>query len=48
MGNPIRVLLVENQPLTRLGVRSVMQNESDIDLSAEADNAADGFAQFRA
>ena len=48
MSKSIRVLLVENQPLTRLGVRSVMQNESDIDLSAEADNAADGFAQFRA
>jgi DNA-binding NarL/FixJ family response regulator len=43
----IRVLLVENQPLTRLGVRSVLQNESHIELIAESDNAADGFAKFR-
>jgi DNA-binding NarL/FixJ family response regulator len=47
MSKSIRVLLVENQPLTRLGVRSVLQNESDIDLIVEADNAADGFAKFR-
>ena len=43
----IRLLLIENQPLTRLGVRSVIDNESDIDLIAEADNAADGFELFR-
>jgi DNA-binding NarL/FixJ family response regulator len=42
----IRVLLVENQPLTRLGVRSVLQNESDISIIAETGNAADAFAKF--
>jgi DNA-binding NarL/FixJ family response regulator len=41
------VLLVENQPLTRLGVFAVLQNEADIDLIADTDNAADGFAKFR-
>jgi len=47
MTNPIKVLLIENQPLTRLGVRAVLDGESDIDLFAETDNAADGFARFR-
>ncbi|HEX6125974.1 MAG TPA: response regulator transcription factor [Pyrinomonadaceae bacterium] len=43
----IRLLLIENQPLTRLGVRSVVDGEDDIELIAEADNAADGFALFQ-
>ena len=47
MTESIRVLLVENQPLTRLGVRVVLQNETDIVLIAETDKAADGFAKFR-
>ncbi len=41
------VLLVEHQPLTRLGVRSVLDKEVDLNLIAEAGNAADGFAKFR-
>lgn len=44
---PIRTLLVENQPLTRIGVRTVLLNEQDIELTAESDNAADGFEKFR-
>lgn len=43
----IEILLIENQPLTRLGVRAVIKNEIDIELTGEADNAADGFAMFR-
>lgn len=43
----INVLLIENQSLTRLGVRAVIDGESDIDLVGETDNAADGFSQFR-
>ncbi|MEO8574994.1 MAG: response regulator transcription factor [Pyrinomonadaceae bacterium] len=43
----IRLLLIENQPLTRLGIRSVVVGEEDIDLVVEADNAADGFQLFR-
>ena len=46
MPDPISVLLVENQPLTRLGVRSVIDGEANIDLVAEADNAVDGFELF--
>lgn len=42
-----RVLLVEDQPLTRLGVRTVINSQSDISLVGETDNAVDGFAKFR-
>lgn len=43
----IGVLLIENQSLTRLGVRAVLSAETDIELRGEADNAADGFARFK-
>lgn len=39
--------MVEHQPLTRLGVRSVLSSELDIKLVGETDNASDGFAKFR-
>ena len=42
----IRLLLIEYQPLTRLGVRVVIESEADIELIAESDNAADGFRLF--
>jgi DNA-binding NarL/FixJ family response regulator len=41
------VLLIENQPLTRIGVRYVLNPEADIELAGETDNAADGFRMFR-
>ena len=44
---PTRLLIVENQPLTRIGVRSVIAQESDVELISETDNAADGFTKFR-
>jgi two-component system NarL family response regulator len=47
MTRAIRVLLIENQPLTRIGGRAVLENESDIELVGEAENAADGFRQFQ-
>ena len=47
MADPIKLLLVENQPLTRVGVKTVLEPETDIELVAEADNAADGFEKFR-
>lgn len=40
------MLLIENQPLTRLGVRSVVGGENDIELLGESDSAADGFKLF--
>ena len=47
MTDSIKVLLVEDQPLTRIGIRFVLGNEGDIDLINEADNSADGFDLFR-
>jgi DNA-binding NarL/FixJ family response regulator len=44
---PIQLLLIENHPLTRLGARTVLEQEEDIEIVAESDNAADGFAKFR-
>ena len=43
----IRVLVIEDQPLTRIGIRSVAAEAVDIEIAAETDNAADGFAKFR-
>lgn len=47
MTDPTKVLLIEYQPLTRLGVRAVISSESDIELAGDTDNAADGFAKFK-
>ena len=47
MADRIRVLLVEDQPLTRLGVRSVIENEPDIELVGETNNSTDGFRKFK-
>ncbi len=44
---PITLLLIENQPLTRLGVRTVIDGENNIEFAGEADNAAEGFELFR-
>lgn len=47
MLDTIRILLIEDQPLTRIGVRTVLLGQEDLDLIAEEDNAADGFARFK-
>jgi DNA-binding NarL/FixJ family response regulator len=47
MAEPITLLLVEDQPLTRLGISGVLKEQPDIELVGETDNAADGFAKFR-
>lgn len=43
----IKVLIIEHQTLTRLGVRAILGDETDIELIGEADNAADGRSLFR-
>ncbi len=42
----IQLLLIENQPLTRLGVRAVIEKEPDIEIVGESDNAENGFKLF--
>jgi DNA-binding NarL/FixJ family response regulator len=43
----IHLLMIEHQPLTRLGVRAVVADQADIELIGETDNAADGFEKFK-
>jgi DNA-binding NarL/FixJ family response regulator len=47
MPNLIRLLLVENQPLTRLGVKTVAAAEPDIEVVGESDSSVGGFDCFR-
>ena len=47
MSESISVLLIENQPLTRIGIVSVIAPQADIELIGEADSPAGGFAKFR-
>jgi DNA-binding NarL/FixJ family response regulator len=47
MSEPIRVLLTEDKPITRIGIRTVLQNEDGIELIREAATAADGFEKYR-
>lgn len=42
-----KVLLIENQPLTRLGVRTVIDGETDIELAGETDDPTKGFDLFK-
>lgn len=44
---PIKALLIEHQPLSRLGIRAALSNESDISLVADTGDLADGSAKFR-
>ena len=46
MSATIHTLLIESQPLTRLGIGSVLSKTDDIVLAGEADNAADGLRLF--
>jgi DNA-binding NarL/FixJ family response regulator len=43
----IQVLLIEDQPLTRIGVRTVLLGEQDLGLVGEAETADQGFRRFR-
>lgn len=44
---PIRVLLTEHQTLVRIGIKTVLDRTSDIELIAEAETGARGFELFR-
>lgn len=43
----IKVLLIEDKTLTRVGIRTAIADESDIDLIAETDNATEGYTLFK-
>jgi len=47
-GSPIRVLLVDDHPLSRQGVRVLIEVQDDMEAVAEAGNGREALAQFRA
>lgn len=47
MAEPITLLLIEDKPLTRIGVRAVIDREPDIAFVGETDDAREGFKLFR-
>lgn len=48
MTEPIRVLLVDDQALIRIGFRLVLEAEPDIEIAGEAEDGADAIAQTAA
>lgn len=42
----IRVLLIENQFLTRIGIRTILNAQSDLEIIGEAGSGADGLQMF--
>ncbi len=42
----MKVLIIEHQPLTRLGIKTLLNGTEDINLIGEATDPADGFRQF--
>jgi DNA-binding NarL/FixJ family response regulator len=46
MHDKIKVLLIEHQPLTRLGIKTLLFTADDLDLIGEAPSPEDGFRQF--
>lgn len=47
MQNPIRVLLIENQILTRAGIKTLLEKYDDFEIVGEADSGAKGFELFQ-
>ncbi|MEO8650103.1 MAG: response regulator transcription factor [Acidobacteriota bacterium] len=46
MAEAINVLMVESQPLTRIGIRTVLDGQEDLNLIGESGNPSDGIAMF--
>jgi DNA-binding NarL/FixJ family response regulator len=44
--NPIRVLLIENQTLTRIGIKTILEAQNDFEIVGETDSGAKGFTLF--
>ncbi|MBA2736038.1 MAG: response regulator transcription factor [Pyrinomonadaceae bacterium] len=46
MKTPIRILIVENQTLTRVGIETILNEQNDIEIVGKAETSADGFRLF--
>lgn len=47
MQNSIRVLLVENQTLVRIGIKTILETENNIEIIAETETGAEGLQKFK-
>lgn len=47
MQKSIRVLLIENQTLTRVGIKTILETSDDFEIAGEAASGAEGFALFK-
>lgn len=47
MQNQIRTLLIENQTLTRIGIKTILSEQVDFEIVGEAETGAEGFELFR-
>lgn len=43
----VRILIIENQTLTRVGLQTILNTQNDLQIVGEAQNAAEGFKFFR-
>ena len=47
MQNKIRVLLIENQTLTRVGIKTILRMQNDFEIAGEAASGAEGLELFK-
>lgn len=47
MNNSIRILIIENQTLTRIGIKTILSAVDDFEIVGEADSGAEGFTSFK-
>jgi len=45
---PIRILIIENQTLVKIGIKTVLSAKDDFEIAGETDSGAEGFQKFRA
>lgn len=48
MKTPVRILIIENQTLVKIGIRTVLSETADFEIVGEADSGAEGLKLFRA
>ncbi len=47
MHSPIRVLIIESQTPIRIGIKTILQAQKDIEIFAEAETGDEGFEIFK-
>ena len=47
MKTRVRILIIENQTLVKIGIRTVLQGNADFEIAGEADSGAEGLRLFQ-